>query len=31
MEIIVLIVGTPILIWMFYQLVNDNYDFESKK
>jgi len=31
MEVLVLIVGTPILLWMIYQLVNDNYDFESKK
>ena len=31
MEIVMLIVGIPILIWMFYQLVNDKYDFESKK
>jgi len=31
MEVLVLIIGTPILLWMIYQLVNDNYDFESKK
>ena len=31
MEIVIMIIGIPILIWMFYQLVNDKYDFESKK
>ncbi len=31
MEIIVLIIGVPILVWMFYQLIDDKYDFERKK
>ena len=31
MEIVVLIVGAPLLLWMIYQLINDKYDFESKK
>ena len=31
MEIIVFIIGAPLLLWMLYQLVNDKYDFESEK
>ena len=31
MEIVVLIVGAPLLLWMLHQLVNDKYDFESEK
>jgi len=31
MEIVIMITGIPVLIWMFYQLVNDKYDFESKQ
>ena len=31
MEVFVMIVGIPIILWMFYQLVNDKYDFESKQ
>ena len=31
MEIVVLIVGAPLLLWMLYQLVNDKYEFESEK
>jgi hypothetical protein len=31
MEIAVFIIGTPLLLWMLYQLVNDKYDFESKQ
>jgi hypothetical protein len=31
MEIVVLIVGTPLLLWMLYQIINDKYDFESEK
>jgi len=31
MEIAVLIIGAPLLLWMLYQLVNDKYDFESEK
>jgi len=31
MEVFVMIVGIPIILWMFYQLINDKYDFESKQ
>jgi len=31
MEMAVFIIGTPLLLWMLYQLVNDKYDFESKQ
>ena len=31
MEVVVLIVGAPLLLWMLYQMINDKYDFESEK
>jgi len=31
MEILVFIIGAPLLLWMVYELVNDKYDFESEK
>jgi len=31
MEMIILVVGGPLLLWMIYQLINDKYDFESKQ
>jgi hypothetical protein len=31
MEVAVFIIGVPLLLWMLYQLVNDQYDFESKQ
>jgi hypothetical protein len=31
MEIVVLIIGAPLLLWMLYQMINDKYDFESEK
>ena len=31
METALLIIGSPLILWMLYQLVNDKYDFESEK
>ena len=31
METTIFIIGTPLLLWMLCQLVNNKYDFESQQ